>query len=328
MPGDIAGDGFQLDRNLTTEELEALVTNHNKTEIAAKLAAHGWAEGTAGACVLVHLKQDNSRVDRISLHLVGSLTSDWISANRLWPKMTGTAGSFKIKISFPTMATFNFVGGLASDLLDLADENFLITHNNLPVSLADLKAAGGGSLSARTICTPTNGDWIKVCTLLFPLPVAELLAENPAADNPNFPGIRSIDVDVLFSPANSANWGFPWFPYLVKGNPEASLEHVSCFDLRSKMSDFLRSAKKPKSSQNMDQLLTKWQAIYTDRETLLVPSPPDKLWPAALDLALMNAHTGDNERESKWLSFSFFLVFCFCLKTPSTFYIFLSESDL
>ena len=297
MPGEIAGDGFQLDRNLTPDELEALVTNNNKIEIAAKLASDGLAEGTAGACMLVHLKQDNCRVDRISLHLVGTMTSDWISANRLWPKMTGSAGSFKVKITFATMSSFNFTGGLASDLLDLTEEHFLINHNNVPSTLGDLQAAGGGTLSARTICVPTNGDFMKVCTVLFPLAVDDLLKDHPEAENPLFPGIRSIDADVLFTPANSINWGLPWYPLIIKGNPESSLDHVNCYDLRSKLSAFLRSASKPKSSQNMDALALKWQAIAAEKDAAMTAAPPDKLWPEAHDLSLITR--ADHERESK-----------------------------
>jgi hypothetical protein len=297
MPGEIAGEGFQLDRDLNPAELEALVTINNKEEIAAKLTTNGWTEGTAGICLLVHLKEDNSRVDRITLHLVGTMTSDWISANRLWPKMTGTAGSFKVKITFPSMSVFNFVGGLASDLLDLEDDNLLITRDNNPSSLADLRAAGGGTLCSRTVCVPTTGDWVKVCTLLVPRTAENLLSDYPAED-PNFPGIRSIDADVLFTPPNNVNWGLPWFPLIVKGHPEAALDHVSCFDLRNKLSAFLRSAAKPKSSQNMDTLATKWQAIAADKENSLLSSPPDKLWPEALDLPLMDPDR-ETRRESK-----------------------------
>ena len=51
------------------------------------------------------------------------------------------------------MSVFNFGRGMVFDLLDLEDENFLITRDNVPSMLADLKTLGGrDSLLKNHMC--------------------------------------------------------------------------------------------------------------------------------------------------------------------------------
>ena len=54
---------------------------------------------------------------------------------------------------------------------------------------------------------------------------------------------------MLFTLPNNVNWGHQWFPLIIKGNPEVALDHFSYFDLRNKLSTFLKSTAKPKSTR-------------------------------------------------------------------------------
>lgn len=280
-PAEIVDDSFIPLRDLEAEELESLAVDGSNAAFREQLESGSWT-GSSYAAIAVHLFADNSRIEAVSLLLGGKLDGTWTAAPRCWPTLPGT---FKFK---PTLdlASFTFVPGtLHTELLDARDEHLTIVNGDTAITLETLKRAGGSDLCFRLVCYPTNHKYMHVNCLVYPMSAAALSAAHPASDAPHFPGILCITKDVILNPAadDDVRWGSPWFPLLVKGNKEASLENVSCFDIRSKMSKFLRSAVKSLSCMTISQLQVKWASFGQDGEP--APAPlPDKLWPLALDL--------------------------------------------
>lgn len=280
-PSDITDDAFIPRRPLSTAELESLAVDGSEAAFRDQLESGSWT-GTSYAALAVRLFADNSRVDSISLLLGGRLEGTWTGAPRCWPTLPAT---FKFKPTLDLSLFTFYPGSLHSELLDAKDEHLLIVNGDSTINLEALKRAGGTDLCFKLVCYPTNHKYMHVNCLVYPMSAAALVAEFPAAEAPHFPGILCITKDVILNPAaeDDVQWGSPWFPLLVKGDKEASLENVSCFDLRSKMSKFLRTAVKSQSCMTVAQLRVKWATFGQDGDPGTGPLP-DRLWPLALDL--------------------------------------------
>ena len=279
MPGEITSDKFVPMRDLTGEELNSLVIpSRSKEDIVNKLKAGGWT----GTVITAQLFEDNSRIRDIFLALVGKIEGTWNSATRFWPTLPAT---FKLKSTLD-LAKFNFSEGLCSDLVNVTDDHMKVSNGDASITLEDLKEAGGSDLCMKLVCYPSHQDFMKVYCLTYPYSVDDLIAAHPAATSPHFPGILSANKDVKWATAapSSLRWGSPLLPLICKGNPTLPLDNLSCLDLRTKTSKFLRSAVKGQSSSGISPLTEKWAAIARDAEGQLTPSLPAEIWPQALPL--------------------------------------------
>ena len=295
-PVDIAANSFVPRRNLTPEEMDSLAVDGSKEAFRAQLESGSWT-GTSYAAIAVTLLANNSRVDHISLLLGGKLEGTWTGAARCWPNIPS---SFKFK---PTLdlSLFNFMPNtLHTELLDATDDHLMIVNGDRTINLEALKLAGGSDLCFKLVCYPTNHKYMHVNCIVYPMSAAALSAEHPAADTPHFPGILGITKDVILNPAaeDDVQWGSPWFPLLVKGNKDAPLDKIDCYDIRSKMAKFLRSAVKSQSAMTTALLLVKWASIGQDGDGNSPPLP-DRLWPHALPLMPLGASLLSPDRQEE-----------------------------
>ena len=197
MPGEIAGDCFQLDRNLSTDKLEAL---GNKLQ-QAKLVSDGLAEWTAGACMLEHLKQHNNfRIYRITLHLLDLCK----------PPLTEDDG-LQVKVTFSTMSAFK-------------EEHFLVNHNN-----ARRPPGGGGRNSLSQNHLRPNQQRLHE-GLHHTLPARHWRSPqgSPRCREPSLSRDQKYWRRCSLHASKQHQLGFTLV--IVKGNQESSLEHVNCLD--------------------------------------------------------------------------------------------------
>lgn len=280
MPAsDIVHDSFRPERDLTPEELEDLAVDGSKASVKRVLEAGNWS-GASYAAVAVRLFADNSRISSVFLSLGGNIEGNFTGATRFWLGMPST---FKFK-PVVDLSLFNFgAGNLHSDLLDVTDDNMQFKNNDKLINLADFKAAGGADMCLKLVCYPSNHEFLHINCLVFPYAAETLVETHPAAESPHFPGLLCINKDIIFNPAASpeVRWGSPLYALIVKGDREAGLENLDCYDLRSKIAKFLRTAVKGQSCMTISQLQVKWAAIDRD-EGALSPSVPELLWPLAL----------------------------------------------
>ena len=286
-PSDILHSSFVPHRDLTTDELDYLAVDGSKDSFKALLEDGNWS-GTSYASIIVRLFADNSRIDSVALALGGKLEGNFAGATRLWPGMPNT---FRFKPAVD-LSLFSFsTGNLHSDFLDVSDAHMKFFNGDSSITLDDFKAAGGADMCMKLVCYPSNHEFLHINCLVYPTDAASLVEAHPAAESPHFPGLLSINKDIIFNPAASpeVKWGLPIYALIVKGNKDADLNHLNCFDLRTKVSKFLRNAVKGQSCMTIAQLQTKWTTIGRDGDSALSPSLPEMLWPLALPRMPANA---------------------------------------
>ena len=294
MPAsDIVHSSFVPERPLSAEELDYLSVDGSKAAFKQVLETGNWS-GTSYATIAVHLFADNSRINSVGLSLGGNIEGNFTGATRFWPGMPNT---FKFKPSID-LSLFTFApGNLHSDLLDVSDLHMQFRNNDKAVTLNDFKAAGGADMCVKLVCFPSNHEFLHINCLVYPTDASSLLEAHPAAESPHFPGLLCINKDVIFNPAASPSvkWGSSIYPLIVKGNPEADLANLDCYDLRTKISKFLRHAVKGQSCLTIASLQSKWAVITRDGDSALTPSLPETLWPHALPLMPAGASLLDTE---------------------------------
>ena len=282
MP-DIISTRFKATRNLTAAEMRNLVVDGSKSAMEALMKKkYRWNGVEPGAIIAAHLNADNARIMKVTLNLLGSLKGDFFSASRFWP---GLPTTYKMKLTFTSLATLNFKDGLTTDLINVKDDLIEVKNNETTISLADIKTAGAGDMCFRVYCTPISADYMKVSAIGFPMSKEELQAEHPASDNLMFPGISVINKDILLMPGASEDlsWGSTFKPLIIKGS--ASALKTSSFDLRSKTASFLRDCLKAPSCSSLERLVTQWAALgEAEAENSLTITRPREIWPEAVDL--------------------------------------------
>ena len=282
----ISGNGFKNPRDLSTTEFDALLVPSFQRATETVLQDAGWNGGLYGA-VGLQLSNDNRTVAFGQFCLFGRVVRNsmhTIAAAKFWP---GT-DDIKLELQLSNATMFSFTDSLASNLVDShnVEHRFLRDGNVVtPEELADL---GINGFCLRAYVTPSRETYAKIALGLMLLPLADLLDENPLAENPLFPAISAGAAGEfpLGPPLAAAvprardRWGAPFWPLIVLGaSKDTCPNQPSGTELRGRMAEILRKAFKPELKNGPATLHKRWDELREAGASNLKRADPEKLWP-------------------------------------------------
>ena len=290
--------------DLGPEDLEALAVTGFGPTCTPTLIKTGWKQFVT-ANIGVAMSANNNRILSANIFLLGKLHKSAtectaVSAARFWPNVDP-----KIELRFPfdKMHIFPFDASLQSGLVDSSAVEFEIynTGTDLPMSPEDFKAAGGSSFTLRAFAHMTTAIWLKLQLVLYPLGKEALLDTFPFAHNVNFPGLLLVSKNVTMLPNSTKDYGLPFAPFLLKGNPDAPFPQAPSYELRAAISALLQTGVTPKLSKDATYLAAKWTKMKDLKEkaedSLTSSSTSAATWPDALPSPSPSEDAEDSELE-------------------------------
>ena len=203
----ITGEGFKGSKNLTLGDIVKVAVLSFSSDHLSNIA-EDWTGGVAGIAGL-SLSNDNKRIIKVKLLLIGSLCKDKkIFANKYWDILELLSLVFTIAdcsiFSFPN-------GGLVLEILDGSLIPYSFYKGDKPVPSGTLPDS---ILGFSIKCYVT---FAKLNILLFPLPKDMLLSLHNLTTNPIFPGISlfTVEFPLIHKSSNlplEKQWGFPFAP--------------------------------------------------------------------------------------------------------------------
>jgi len=302
--------GLQPKLDLSPDDLEALSVNGFGPTCTPTLMKTGWKKLATGN-IGIALASDNKRILAANLFLLGrlhKLETDClsVSAAKFWP---GIDPKIELRFPFDKLDIFPFDSTLQSGLIDgsAAEHEIFNTSTGLPVSSADFIEAGGSGFTLRAFAHMTAGVWLKLQIVLYPMAKVKLLESFPFASNVDFPGLLLTSKSITMLPNATKDYGLPFYPFLLKGRPDASFPQMSTFDLRSKMAALLLTGSTPKLAKDAAYLGAKWDKLKDlgdkGEESLTCSSTSAPAWPDARPTPPLDSRDESSDLEGMYLSF-------------------------
>ena len=287
----ICSTAFAGNDELDWDDLEAL-RESDITNAVSKVLGN-W-NGALIGLISLQLGNDPCTISEACFHLLGSMFNEEakiIATDKLFP-----GSGVKMHLKNLDFELFKFTNSLTSSLVDSSelDVSYKFPGKNGKELTADEERNKGiFGFSLRVHAYPTQEDAVNVVLLAFPKPATILLAENPAASSPKFPGIELCKVGLVELKPDQASllgdrsWGLPLLPlFLTENEFLANSPLPPTTAIRTVMSALLRSGVAPNCSPNWRYLEPRWSSIKENGIDALPPPTTPFVWPEPRPLDL------------------------------------------
>ena len=286
-PAEIRSELFTKEHSLNSRDLECV--RSETEEEAFNLLVPGWT-GKIIAYMGLYLKPDNLSASEVVIITKGFLFEDQ-------PRVHAASKFFNLKtplqVVFSTLdcGKFTFNASLTSDLVDSSNFDFWfrVNRDSDPLGDAEAKAAGFKGFALRAFLQPTSittNTWLRLTVVLFPAAKDQLIADNPAANSPLFPGISLFSQEIQMAPRTTdlfpgKRTGLPILPALISSTPFSDAAYLPTDLIIGYVAATLRDVTVPNCALHAGNLSHQWATIARDGAEALRPTSSDILWPAA-----------------------------------------------
>ena len=227
------------------------------------------------------LSDDNSIIEKTSPVVIGEFPRHTFPANSMW--------NFKEKLLLRFEALdlnkFVFNESMTSNLLDSSKIDYaFIKRNGILFSEKTLTGQGFHGFSLRLFLQPISTTLTKMTLVGYPLGVEELKKAHPLYDNPVFPGILLLQMNVLLGVSTTnlitTKYGSPILPVVKISKPLDDYDQIpSSRDISVAMSRTLRSITIPETRSSLKLLLNRWEEIKEKGGSSIRQLTPNVVWP-------------------------------------------------
>lgn len=296
MP-DIDKNLFAGREQITAAEWATLVsTSMGQQAVAELLESSGWDRKAAG-CVGLKLSPDNSSILSGQLAIAGKWKDgkERIHAAKLFP---GIGDNVFLELGLDDLSVFRFA---ANEMWSEVVPGDSVPHKFVEVSkdgereldVAELEPVDGGTFSIRVItslakkCGMKWGIWLEVSIMMFPGTEEQMADWATSYDEPNFPGIKLADSDVVILPTAGKGkgslkgkaWGCPIAPALVPGAPVAEVPiNLAAKDVAAAVGSLLNLGCLAESCTHSASMYKRWD-LFRTQPADAVRRPAEKSWP-------------------------------------------------
>ena len=252
--------------------------------------------GKPAVASYVTLSQDNSSVERCSVHLLGNLLEDCHAEVDL---INGWESSSDISVHFGVIkeGTFKFQpGSLASDLVDSSRLDYYCKIGNQRLdgssqfgytnvkfnctkSNQNFNPTKGFTVRAYIVPTDTKYAWLTL--VLYPLSLLELQTQYPLSSDPRFPGIKlyseHVPLEIKAEPFLNRNWESSILPAIIRSSWSPNLPAAD--NMRAAVATTLRTAIQPECLPSYAALIPRWKDIRVEGMEHLRSMPLEAVWP-------------------------------------------------
>ena len=284
-PTPIAGEGFRNSCSLTHADIKKLIVN---TPEDASSLFPGWERGVAIGLVC-HLSNDNQKISNCTPIVLGDMfphpnQRKLVSLNAAWQKLP----NLQISLGTIDCANFKFKTGMVSDFIDSAELDFYFISDGNRLSDADCQANDLFGFCVRLHIVPSTQEYAKLFLVMYPDPLADLIAGNPLAEDGRFPGLKLHSGEYPFLPLSRTllgkAWGSPLAPAIITGSVDTEMLPTGTH-LKAAISATLRLAVKPEIKAGHSTLKPRWSEIRESGESALISNSLELIWPQQGDLS-------------------------------------------
>ena len=279
-PKMIKDPSFEQPGNLNANDLERLACS-SFNDVACKIHEY-WQDGPI-LILGLKLAGNNESIIETKIIFQGRMFKNkpkQIKASNIWP----FGDQLVLNLSQLDCGLFEFKTKLTSELMDSSKLNYSITRHGQKLDQEELNKLGFKGFSCRIYLMPVEARKAQVLFLLYPLPVEELLTNNPLAGQDQFPGIAvhwekielGFDCNTLFDKPI----GGPILPAILPGVAIKVGEKIPpTMEIHARMASLLRQIIEPECKDNYTTWAVRCKEIKRHGEIQFKYKTPEFIWP-------------------------------------------------
>ena len=278
----IEDPAFVQVKDLTVDDVKRMVVP--SFDEAAVTLIPGW-RGSPILLVGVKLDQDGKTIQNCEPILDGKLfrkTARSFAASKFWP----FKDKIYLKLQPINLRQFVFTDSLVSNVVDSQNIAYsFVDKDGQEVEANVLANQGFKGFCVKIYVTPTSAYEAKVRLVLFPVPKADLEAEQPMQHDPRFTGLlvtsTDVDIGIRYTEILDDSFGSPICPAVLSDIQKQDMKEIPpTGEFLSKIASMLRAAAIPETKQGHESMWERWAEIKQDGPNKLIRMAVSPIWPA------------------------------------------------
>ena len=278
---------FKGHSDITASEFVRLAAENSENDVANVLKDFKWNGNKIIGSVILHLSEDNCRVDGGNFQARGSFPQKEVKmkAASIWP---GTEGRVTLTIKLPKVDIFKFDDSLASEYVPSEEiaHSFSAVEDGeiIPILAAEREEWRVGDFCLRLVChitkaTAKSGVTLKYTLLIFPGQRESIMDVSELAQSASWPGMKVTEGELPLCPMPQKIWQCPILPVLVTSNTfEQEPGPPPADELRRAIAAIMCRAAAPEVCKSRTEMMNKWQR-YANNPDEFVAKPGPLSWP-------------------------------------------------